>query len=511
MNSMEFVREDFKKRAIDLLPDPELLKAEGEEWEVRALGDDEQTVEEAEQAWDEDDTALTERKLTGSTFEDRLFSGIAIGRRPSGMTFAEMKKAFFERYCKYVQTQGERTVWEINFLETDMVELLKWMCVPKIRRRIAHLRIYTADDELYIFSNVRCLDRIMEKIREDRRDGKVRENVLVDAFVICKYATLNYLNYFGLLIRKEDIIVDPVTGEKKLREKRKYSGVRNKDIHATESIEALTQNSDGEDMSDHSNILADQPAEDILPEYRNYARKVLRMYLKSLMNNRNVPPAPLTVMYGRVLYQMERRMNPDILDDLALENMRQKGKSTDPTRKDFLLDFAKSLDETRAAATGHNSAYLWEQVSGKTMWDLCEDSQDSVQENFDKSLTWGPNVRNSLQKFADPEEKYTWAQVEFNKYVTQKNVEQWSGSIHESCLVSVAREICNQEDGELREFIRKFFISGSHFRKLLNDEKGKAEEKAAKKAAKKAQKETNNQKKDPAAAQGDTRQEEAGK
>lgn len=346
---------------------------------------------------------------------------------------AALEQQFREKYLALVSSSAEyaQTDTAIN----DLIDILGQLTTYVIYERICSLPVYRIGDEEEITQEGHIA--AFEKILEDVSVGKVRSDALYYYLTIYKNKTKDYLSFYGLLKRKKDS--DCSAGTKKSKT------TKVSDIHSAPSIESLTTNHDGDLQSDRMLDFSVNPFDDESDYHVEHSREILKIYIQELLENSNIPPAPLAVMYARVLYQMERLLDADSVDEMISQHMKKMNWSEDPQDPQYDEHIVRATEKVQRYATSTAPDWAINRMGKLTVLELGKDSEASLHNLFDSTLAWG---KTFWEKCSSTSEKFApllWGAIVYTDHYKKPQIENWATDLHNSTVVKSARKICLQQ------------------------------------------------------------------
>lgn len=317
----------------------------------------------------------------------------------------------------------------------DVIDILGQLATYVIYDRIWSLPVYREGDEEEITQDGHIA--AFEKILQDIERGKPRENALFYYLTIYKNKIKDYLSFYGLLKREKN---------ESDSESRKTKGIKIADIHAAPSIESLTTNSDGELQSERMADFSVNPFDDNSSYHVENCRQILRIYIEELLNNTNIPPAPLAVMYARILYQMERLLDADAVDEMVSHYMKKMKWSEDPADPHYDEHLVKATEKIQRYSNATAPDWAITRMGKQTVSELGVDSETVLHQLFDRSLTWGEVFRKQVESVSEKYAPLLWGAIVYTDCYKKSQIENWATDIHNSTVVKAARRICAQED-----------------------------------------------------------------
>lgn len=424
MDKQLFVEREFLKRGM-VFPQEETGSQSEEsfctEW-FRAEQDD-RTLSETELRYQE----LAEKDAVSGRMSTRRW------KRPARRKTVEEK--FLEKYRQYV-SGAAGAEWLLN----DLIDLLGQLCTYVIHDRIGGLSVYQSGDEEDITQEGH--GAAFEKLMEDRISGCERSGALYYYTGIYRKKTMDYLRFYGLLNGKKP------EEEKSSRHSRT---VKKSDINAAWRMEDMMTGPDGEEMPDRRAEFSVDPFEDFAALEAQQSRMILRIYLQELMDNTNIPAAPLAVMYARILYQMERLLDPARIDKMVAKYMEKKNWADSDADQQYHTHLVKATEEIQKFTTATSPIWAMERMGTLSIGALGVDSETSVRVNFDASLGWGSRFTGQLSQPAPGMEPAVWADVVYTEAYGKSQIENWAADIHNATVTKTAR--CIVRDANLLEYV----------------------------------------------------------
>lgn len=435
MRRVDFVDYHLSVRAINEDTDPK------EEYDEYFTEEDEKTLS---NAWDSDEGLSALPELLESEASRAEEAGISDGEDeectedgeekewndipPRNWSYPENLKAlewdFVENYKSYMMAFDPEIE---QFLEREIIRQLNELCTYKIYLRIWDHKAYNWREEERIANE--ASENALKALRRQKQEGK--ELSAADKILI--YYRKIYKSKTGDFFRK-------AAREAKL-------------------FEQMPTDAEGDDISDHRAEFG-TPFEDPFlgtkrtPKEIALMRKILRMYFQDLMDYSEEPSRALAVMYARVLYQLEPHGDPNGIVRATEAMMRRKGWSTDPESKDYMFHWHRAQDEVRNQPAGASPAWAWARMENMDLELLEDDSEASMQRNFDESLAWGESMRGMLKEVSAKFAPARWGELIYTKCFTKADVQDWSRSVHESTLKKTAKRMsmdaeCCKDAGNL--------------------------------------------------------------
>lgn len=401
-----------------------------------------------------DDSPLSETELRYQELAEKdAISGrihIRHWKRPARRKPVEEK--FLEKYGQYISG-----VEGAEVLLNDLIDLLGQLCTYVIYDRISGLSVYQLGDEEDITQEGH--ESVFEKLLEDRVSGRERSGALYYYTGIYRKKTMDYLRFYGLLAEKK--------GDEKRSGLRRGTTVKKSAINSARRMEDMLTGPDGEDMTDRCKAFSVDPFEDYAALDARQSRGILRVYLQELMDNTNYPAAPLAVMYARVLYQMERLLDPARIEEMVARYMEKKNWADSGADQHYDTHLVKATEQIQKYTTATSPIWAMERMGDLSIGALAVDSETSVHVNFDASLGWGIRFTGQLSRIAAGLEPATWSDVIYTAVYGKSQIENWAADIHNATVVKAARIIARDanlleyvmdecsEEGRLKKEIRK--------------------------------------------------------
>ena len=317
----------------------------------------------------------------------------------------------------------------------DLIDILGQLTTYVIYDRIWFLPVYRNGDEEEITQEGHIA--AFEKLIEDVSCGKARSDALYYYLTIYKNKTKDYLSFYGLLKRKKDS--ESTTGTKKSKVP-KVS-----DIRSAPSIESLTTNQDGEYQSDRMSDFSVNPFDDESDYHVGNSREILKIYIQELLENTNIPPAPLAVMYARVLYQMERLLDADSVDKMISQYMKKMNWSEDPEDPQYDEHIVRATERVQRYATSTAPDWAITRMGKMTVRELGKDSEASLHNLFDSTLAWGKTFWEKCSSISEKFAPLLWGALVYTDHYKKPQIENWATDLHNSTVVKSARKICLQQ------------------------------------------------------------------
>ncbi len=352
---------------------------------------------------------------------------------------AALEKQFNEKYAALFSPASEYAQTDTAF--NDLIDILGQLTTYVIYDRIWSLPVYRNGDEEEITQEGHIA--AFEKLIEDVSCGKTRSDALYYYLTIYKNKTKDYLSFYGLLKRKKD---SESTTDTKKSKVPKVS-----DIRSAPSIESLTTNQDGEYQSDRMADFAVNPFDDESDYHVGNSREILKIYIQELLENTNIPPAPLAVMYARVLYQMERLLDADSVDEMVSQYMKKMNWSEDPEDSQYDEHIVRATEKVQRYANSTAPDWAIARMRKLTVCELGKDSEASLHSLFDSTLAWGKPFWEKCSTISEKFAPSLWGTIVYTDCYKKPQIENWATDLHNSTVVKAARKICLQQD--LLEYI----------------------------------------------------------
>ena len=447
-------------------------------------------------------------------------------------------------HIQETRTLDDGTTRTVNMNDPKgyLLDLLGQLFTYRVFLRIRNLPVYTLGDEedvtqtaqisaltaierdlaagrIYVLSKSAENPKMVESLSH-QKDEAYKKLVLGYFASIYKNKAKDYMRYYGLISRKPanrqaqpeniskipedsdkylealvmDLDEDTAASESKAETAyeadeslqngqsatRKHYGYKASDIRNAKKLDSITTNDDGEDLSDRISALATRYLEEELNDDDRMHHAATAVYLTCLMNHKNVPGAPLTVMYAHCLFLLERLVDPDTAERHIEENVSDTDDS-------FLHLYKAGKDAQKITKT---SSVKWalKRLGDMTITELTEDSERSLHEHFDDSgtLRWSDRMRNKLLEPVCPPMPNLWGDLIFTDYYTESRMQHWATETHNATIIRAAEEIA--KNPVLTEHVNTFLHKEG---KLVNELK----------------KHTNSEKKKTGKASADTRKE----
>jgi len=429
MNSQDFVFNEFKKRGIDYSAYTNSCTSE-DDFDTGWESTEEQDISELERIAQEKAAKVADRP------------SVPFRRWNWPKNRKALMEKFTQTYDDYLSPEHDLENEQAEELLGELLDLLGQLSTYVIYIRISSQPVYRIGDEEVITQDGHY--DAMITLRSDKETGLHRREAIKYYLAIYKFKTMDYLDMYGLLKRKKQVKDD----QQPVKEKKEYKSA----INSTASIEDLTTNQDDETATDRMLELSENPFEDDTSYLAEASRNILKIYLEELLDNTNIPPAPLAVMYARVLYQMERLLDPDTVDRMVSEYMAKKGWASDPGSKDYDMQLAtKATKAVQRYTTATAPDWAIARMGTMTVSELGSDSESALHRLFDDSLLWGGSFTEQLSVVADKFKPKTWGAIVYTSCYQKGQIENWAADIHNSTVIKSARRICT--DPTLLEYV----------------------------------------------------------
>lgn len=352
-----------------------------------------------------------------------------------------LEQRFLADYAEYVSgDEGMSKEWEEE-LEQKLMVLLQKLTAYVIHRRICCSSVYHSDDEMTIVQEGH-FDAFLS-LRTDRQKRRMRTDPLAFYRRIYKNKTADYFRSYGLYASNaasED--------EKKAD---RTGTVRKRDIACAGSLEALVKKDDGDSMMDSFRPLGVRDDHGAASRSARGNRQVLTVYLQELLEYDRKPSGPLAVMYARILYQMERILDPEAVDRELRACMEQHGWSTDPEDRHYAMHLTMAGEKIQQTRPATDPVWAMERMGDRTIRLLLADSEGSLHRLFDRSLFWGALIRGDLEDRAGPAGELLLGDLVYTGTYSKSRIEHWAADIHKTMVIRSAKSIRKQP--ELLEFV----------------------------------------------------------
>lgn len=328
----------------------------------------------------------------------------------------------------------------------DLFDILSQLSTYVIYDRIYSLKVYTRGDEEEIAQNGHVA--AFETLLADLRRGVPRKDAVFYYLSIYKNKTRDYLNFYGLLKKKEDK-ANPQDPEAKKRSHAKADNRAKKptvtSIRTASRIEDLAADSDGDIQMDRAPWIAVNPFEDDSDYQAENSRKILKIYLEQLLNNTNIPPAPLAVMYARVLYQMEKLLDADSVHVMVSQYMQKQNWSEDPDSPQYDQHIVHATQSVQENTTATAPDWAISRMKKMTVFELEKDSELTLHRLFDKTLFWGSAFREKSATVSDKFAPLLWGSIVYTDSYGKPQIENWAADVHNATVEKTARQIFEQK------------------------------------------------------------------
>ena len=381
-------------------------------------------------------------------------------KRPQSRTALE--RQFRDKYNALFFSKNKVTQAEMAI--NELIDILGQLTTYVIYERIWSFPVYKIGDEEEITQEGHIA--AFEKLLEDIDRGSPRNDALYYYLTIYKYKTKDYLNFYGLLKRKKD--ANSNTGT------RKSNTPKVSAIHSAPSIESLTTTHEGELLSDRMLDFSVNPFDDESDYHIEHCRKILKIYIEELLGNTNIPPAPLAVMYARVLYQLEKLLDANVVDKMVSQYMKKMNWSEDPKDSQYDEHLVKATEKIQQYSNSTASDWAIVRMGKQTVFELETDSETALHKLFDKTLVWGAAFREKVVSVSEKYPPLLWGAIVYTECYRKPQIENWATDIHNSTVVKTARRICVQQGllnyvleelddrGRLKKEVRKKYQKGNN-------------------------------------------------
>lgn len=196
---------------------------------------------------------------------------------------------------------------------------------------------------------------------------------------------------------------------------------------ATVSLEALNQTPDGKTIEKIST--EEEPSEEeLIREKAELCNTITRLYIQTMLGRDDSPQRVMALCYARILYQLEMRY-----DGSRIEHHAEKLIAKD-TRVKY-TDFEKMSIAFSAVQTPKKPSspgWALERMGCQTLLELTADSQSSLQEHFDESLSWQKPFLANLTNPSACDKTRLWKDIVYTEHFTEKQTSAWANSVHMS-------------------------------------------------------------------------------
>lgn len=209
-------------------------------------------------------------------------------------------------------------------------------------------------------------------------------------------------------------------------------------------------------------ILTDDEKQ-LAAEKQDLSRRLLTIYLRSMLGYKLEPQKPLGLCFGRILYQLEMMYNPEEIELAGSQKASRDKRKT-------LSEYDKTLYafwDVQSPATATSISWATRKMHGKNLGVLSVEAQSSLQEFFDPSLKWGKAYLAKLQEPSSCEGHPAWKYVVYTDEFTSKQTSDWTESIHKSVFYA-ALDVVEADPTLLDEVLS----SDLPFKAMMNKVKG---------------------------------------
>lgn len=441
MTRQEFVNLEFRKRNIPLITETDRID---ERDFSRMWNDEESAVRELSEL---------EQKAQVQAEKD---APVPFRRWKYPKNRKTLEAEFARCYEEYVTTGAISGLSRWMSQEGHLLDLLGQLYTYRAYLRIRSALVYIDGDEEDIVQAGHM--GALAKIRKDQESGIPETNPVQYFTAIYKNKTRDYLRHYNLLKTPEDLEAE-AQAESELRG-RKRIGHSVYDFRNTVKLDAMVAGEDGDDLSDRIRALSTNFLEDDLHNYEDLSHMVTTAYLMCLMNSRNVPAAPMSVMYARVLFQLERLMDPESIDAGIADYMSRKNRDYQDAGE-YANTLYKASAEAQKYTTASSVKWALTRMGNKTVAHLAEDSERSLHINFDEdeALCWGEPLRRQLTEPAGFGTDLLWKDLSPVRDLSEKKIEDWATDVHNATVISTAKTL--YEDKELRGCVLTILSNGN--------------------------------------------------
>lgn len=171
----------------------------------------------------------------------------------------------------------------------------------------------------------------------------------------------------------------------------------------------------------------------------DWMEKILYCYIREMLDYDDTPEKILGLCYGRVLYQMVGRFDPEFgLPD------EQRWDPADPARRagQQVPPPSRREEPYKQPATSASARWAMQQMAGRTFDRLRIESEQEISRHFGFPLHWGENFCDALCQPRTVKGTFrTLAEIPYDDLCTLEQVRAWCNVIHNTLLPRVYERI----------------------------------------------------------------------
>lgn len=361
----------------------------------------------------------------------------------AGLAQASREERVLRLYRRYCDSGDEMILGEL-------LEQTRAMTQKSVSDALKYHRFFKGNEEVRETSNEVSLN-LMLLLREDYRKGIVRENILNLVRAYYKNRTLDMIR---VKYRKHGWVYTPAKGVNSGEDIPIPPGWRPGNYAVTEeSWDDMITDEDG-DIRERIGELEPihDPRAQLIEEKRALSGVLQQLYLTALMNYAKEPYKPIALCYTRILYHVERMFDPEEIqragEQLAARDDRKK-----------MSGYEKMVTAFRTVqSTTTTTAPRWamERMGSRTLLELAEDSQCSLQRNVDESLRWGDRFLAKLEEPSGMGDR-KWKDIVLTETYTYKQITKLAESIHIAVFHAAQRRMQLEHPELMEEAVRLGF------------------------------------------------------
>lgn len=176
----------------------------------------------------------------------------------------------------------------------------------------------------------------------------------------------------------------------------------------------------------------------------DWMEKILYCYVREMLDYDDNPEKVLGLCYGRVLYQMVGRFDPEF--GLPEE---QRWNPADPAHRSGqqIPPLSRRDEQYKQPASSASARWAMQQMTDRTFEHLRDESEREVSRHFGFPLRWGETFRDALrQPRVVKGNLRTLAEICYDELCTLEQVRAWCSVIHNTLLPRVYERIMADEN-----------------------------------------------------------------
>ena len=385
---------------------------------------------------------------------DRSREAHVLGMIEEGLARKSREDRILVLYRRYSENGDE-------FLLGELLEQTRAMTFKSVKGVFSGRTVPTGEEEIRDASNEISL-KLMLQLREDYTKGICRENILnlVRAFYKNRARDMLRAKY-----RRHGLVYCPAQTAEDAGDIPLPAGWRaGKQTVKEESYETLMTDENGETREWIGMPDAIHDPEQIAREERRTLSEELRhLYLSAMLNYGKEPYKVLALCYTRVLYQVERMLDPEEIQR-AGERLAARDDRKTVSGYDKMVEAYRAVQST---ATATAPKWAIERMGKRNLLELAEDSEKSLRKNVDDSLRWGERFLNALEQPSGLGDR-KWKEIVLTEEFTYKQITKLAESIHTAVFHSAQRRMRLEHPELMEEAVRlgfRFWVEGMTGRK----------------------------------------------